>query len=230
MKISIMQPYYFPYIGYFQLIYCVDKFIFYDDVNYINKGWINRNRILINDKTSYITIQLSDASQNKLIKDIYFIDNREKISKSIMMAYKKAPFFNKIWPIVESIHRYPAKTINELAIFSITQISNYLMLNTIFEQSSILYSESRGLEKAERLKKICKANNSSEYINPIGGMELYSKEDFKTSEIELKFLKTKEISYNQFSAEFVPWLSIIDVLMFNSKEETHKMLNMYVLV
>lgn len=225
-----MQPYFFPYIGYFQLINAVDKFIFYDDVNYINKGWINRNRILVNGKPTYITIDLSEASQNKLINEILFIDNRKKISKSIMMAYKKAPYFNEIWPLIEDINNYPVKHISELAIFSIIKIAKYLDINTIFEQSSVLYSETKGLEKAERLKRICKINNALNYINPIGGIDLYGKDDFKISGIELQFIKSNNINYLQFSNEHIPWLSIIDVLMHNSVTEIQVMLNDFELI
>jgi hypothetical protein len=230
MKLAVMQPYFFPYIGYFQLINSVDKFIFYDDVNFIKNGWINRNRILINNEPHYITIQLKNASSFKTITSVKFGDNINKIKKTIELAYKKSPCFNEVWPIVEDCLDLQTDKISELAIYSVLTISKYIGINTIFENSSKYYSETSGLERTERLLKICKLNNANEYINPIGGSELYNKEDFKSNGINLHFIKMKNIRYIQQCKEFVPNLSIIDVLMFNSSLSIKKLLDDYDLV
>ena len=230
MKLAVMQPYFFPYIGYFQLIKAVDKFVFYDDVNFINRGWINRNRIIINNTTNYITVQLIGASQNKLINEVEFIDNRQKLNISIEMAYKKAPFFTQVMPVIKNISKFETNSISNLAIYSVKEVCKYLQLKTKFEISSLNYSETKGLEKSNRLITICKQNMASTYINPIGGQELYNKEYFRNDNIELFFIKTNLSQYKQFNKEFIPGLSILDVMMFNSIKDIHKMLDNYELI
>jgi len=230
MKIAIMQPYLFPYIGYFQLIKAVDKFIFYDDVNFIKNGWINRNRILLNNRAHYITVELKDASPFKLINEIQFSDNRLKLQKTIVQAYRKAPYFQDVRSLITDCLSIDTRNICELAINSIKQTCEYLDINTEFEVSSMTYAETKVLDKEERIKEICRANNASHYINPIGGMEIYKKESFKEDGIKIDFIRTDNIEYEQDSAEFVPNLSIIDTMMFNSKEEMPRILNKFKLV
>ena len=230
MKLAVMQPYFFPYIGYFQLIRAVDKFVFYDDVNFIKKGWINRNRILLNNQAAYITVQLKGASQFKQINCVEFTDNRGKLKKTIEQAYKKAPHFNSVWPVINDCLDLKTNFISELAIHSVVQVSNYLNLNTLFETSSIHYPGTKNLKRAERLKEICRNNNASQYINPIGGTELYGKDDFTPIGVDLYFIKSKDTRYAQYLNEFVPGLSIIDVMMFNSVVAIKSLLNNYELI
>ena len=230
MKLAIMQPYFFPYIGYFQLINAVDKFIFYNDVNFIKGGWINRNRILIHGKAHYITVQLKNASSYRLISETEFKDSNNVILKTININYKKAPFFNEAWQIIEDSFNVKTNMISELAINTIKSVCNYLKIDKVFEFSDLHYTKTKDLNREKRILKICQLNNADTYINPIGGMELYNKQDFEKEGIELKFLKTKDIVYKQFNYEFVPNLSIIDVMMFNSKEEIKSMLNEYELI
>lgn len=224
MKLGIMQPYFFPYIGYFQLINKVDKFIFYDDVNFIKNGWINRNRILINNAPNYITVQLKKASPFKLINQIQFTDNRPKLLKTVKQVYKKAPNFEDVWPIIEICLTFETHLISELSIKSVMEVCNYLNLSTKFEISSVHYPETKHFERTERILSICKNNRAKVYINAIGGMALYSKDIFEKHGINLYFIQTDEIEYNQLCPVFVPGLSIIDVLMFNSKEQVNSML------
>ncbi|OQB29265.1 MAG: WbqC-like protein family protein [Bacteroidetes bacterium ADurb.Bin174] len=233
MKLAIMQPYIFPYIGYFQMVNAVDKFVFYDDVNYINRGWINRNRILIQGVAKYLTIPLIKASQNKLINEIEIdIQSRDfnKIIKTIEMAYKRAPYFTEVFEIVHEVLEKEYGTIADMAMESVKQCAGYLGLKTKFCKSSEHFSDTKGLEKAERLQAICKRLDADVYINAIGGQELYSKEDFAKQAIDLYFIKSLPMEYKQFKNKFVPWLSIIDVMMFNSKEEINEMLNKYELI
>ncbi len=230
MKIAVMQPYFFPYIGYFQLIHSVDKFVFYDDVNFIKNGWINRNRILINDHASYLTVQLADASPNKLINQVHFTDNRQKLKKSIELAYKKSPYFINVWPVVEHCMNFETNMISELAVETIKAVCKYLGINTQFELSSASYSDTKGIDKAERLVTICERNNAKHYINPSGGIELYKKEFFENRGITLNFINSNRINYIQNGSEFIPWLSIIDVLMWNDIKSVHKYLNDFTLI
>jgi hypothetical protein len=227
MKLAIMQPYFFPYIGYFQLVNAADKFVFYDDVNYIKKGWINRNRILLNEKSHYITVCQKGASQNKLIKDIEIIDNRGKLKKTIQNAYSKAPNFKNVWALIEDVLEFKTNSISELAAYSVIQTCNYLGIDTEFEFSSEVYMQTSVLKSENRLIEICKINNATDYINPIGGMELYDKNKFLMNGINLSFLKTDSIVYKQLGSDFIENLSIIDVLMFNDARNVALFLDSY---
>ncbi len=228
-----MQPYIFPYIGYFQLIKATDKIIFYDDVNWIKKGWINRNRLLINGSASIFTIPCTNVSQNKLILDIELLKEDKHISKllkSIDLAYKQAPHFNEFYPIVNKILNSNCNKISELAIYSIKEVFNYLNLELTYDLSSKKHFLSRGQIKEDRLIDICHKEQATTYINSIGGKELYNKEYFRNKGIELFFIDSKEIKYEQFTDDFISHLSIIDVLMFNSKDTVIDYLNNYELI
>ena len=228
MKLGIMQPYFFPYLGYWQLINAVDTYVVYDDVAYIKGGWINRNNILVNEKANLITLSLENSSSFKNINEINIIKNgknAEKIVKTIQMAYKKAPFFNQVMPILENILLKNDK-IADLNYNSILEINKYLKINTNIILSSSL-SKDNSLKAQDKVIHINKLLGSDTYINAIGGQELYDREEFKREGIELKFLKMNDIKYTQFKNEFVPNLSIIDVMMFNSKMEIKEMLNKY---
>lgn len=232
MKIAIMQPYIFPYIGYFQLINAVDKFIIYDDVNFINKGWINRNRILVNGKDSLFTIPLKEASQNKLINSIEVNwDNawKSKFLKTIEQSYKKAPHYQQVLPLIEGLLNTEKSIFSEIIFENLTQVCQYLEIKTEIVPSSRIY-QNTDLKAQERIIDICLQEKTDTYINPIGGLELYDKAPFQAIGKELFFIKSKAIRYTQFKNEFVPWLSIIDILMFNSPEQISTLLNDYELV
>jgi len=227
MKVAIMQPYFFPYIGYFSLIKVVDLFVFYDDVNYIKRGWVNRNRILINSEAKYLTLNVKNGSQNKLINEIEFDDNRQKLLKTIELNYKKAPYFKQVWPLLETNLKLKTTSLADIAINSVRSVTNYLGMQTKFEISSVSYPETKGLERSERLIQICRKTHADTYINAIGGIDLYDKNDFLKNHINLQFLKPQLLQYKQYKETFIPGLSIIDVLMFNSIEEINKMLESY---
>jgi WbqC-like protein family len=221
MKIAIMQPYIFPYIGYFQLINTVDKFILYDDVNFINKGWINRNNVLINNKESLFTIPLKEASQNKLINEIEILQDgkwQNKFLKTIEQSYKKSPQFQVVFPIIQEIINSPETNISSLIYFSTNKICEYLGIKTEIIKSSSVYNNAN-LKAQDRILDICKLNQATQYINPQGGIELYDKVIFDNNKIKLNFLKSNSVKYSQYNSDFIPYLSIIDVLMFNTKAQ-----------
>lgn len=229
-----MQPYIFPYIGYFQLINAVDLFVFYDDVNHIKRGWIHRNRILLNGKEYFLTVPCFKSSQNKFINEIEFNSQSKEyknLLRTLELAYKRAPFFTDCFPIIESVFKTNTNKIAVLAEESVKAICFYIDLIKKFDRSSVNFSETKGLEKADRLISICKKAGGKNYINPIGGSDLYRKEYFSSKGIDLKFIKPEsEIYYTQaLTDKFVPWLSIIDVIMYNSKNEVKNMLNKYIL-
>jgi hypothetical protein len=232
MKIAVMQPYIFPYIAYFQLINSVDIFVFYDDVNYIIQGWINRNKILVSGNENIFTIPVHQASSYKTIRETQinsaiFIKWKLKFFQTLEQSYKKAPYFKSVYPIIESILINEVGSIADFASTSIVIFSKYIGLETKFQYSSKEYSDTKIFNREDRLVEIIIRNKGDKYINPIGGKELYTKDSFKKKGIQLNFIKAKPIIYKQFSNEFVPWLSIIDVLMFNNPEEIKMMLNQY---
>ena len=227
-----MQPYFFPYIGYFQLINAVDKFIILDDVNYIKKGWINRNRILLNGKDYLFTIPCEKISQNKLINEVEVIKDEKAVNKflkTINNAYSKAPYFSEVFELVEGVFKFDKVLISELAYGSITSVLNFLGIEKNIVFSSKNYSNSE-FKKADRLIDICKMNNPDIFINSSGGKELYDKVEFNKNGIKIYFIKNIITPYNQFENNFIPGLSIIDVLMFNTKDEIKEMLNQYELI
>lgn len=220
MKIAIMQPYLFPYIGYFQLIAAADKFIVLDDVNYIKKGWINRNRILIGGKDKLFTVPLKEASQNKKIRDIELVEDdkwKDKFLMTLKLNYNKAPYYSEAISRIEKIIQCKEVNLSSYIYNSILGLCSYLDIKTELVPSSSVYSNG-DLKAQEKILDICFKEKATDYINPIGGMELYDKNSFIQSSINLNFIKSSEIVYRQFNNPFVPWLSIIDLMMFNSKE------------
>lgn len=232
MTLAIMQPYLFPYIGYFQLMYVADRFVIYDDVNFIKKGWINRNNLLGNAQPQLFTLPLKDLSQNKAINEIE-IDNlanfKDKFLKTLYQNYKKAPYFQEVVGLVALCLDNKQENIADLITHSLQQIKYYLGLNTELLRSSEA-CHNKHLKAQDRIIDICVQQGAHRYVNAIGGQHLYDKAAFEASGIELKFIKTRPIQYKQFTNEFVAGLSIIDILMFNSVAETKALLAAYDLV
>ena len=224
----------FPYIGYYQLINLVDKFIVYDDVNFIKQGWINRNTILVNEKPYLFTVPLENQSSFTKIKETeinqkFYPIWKKKFLKTINQNYNKAPFFKEIFPIIQSTFDIETNKISVLATNSLQIVSNYIGITTVFEDTSVVY-QNQNLSSQNRVLDICKKEKANNYINPIGGFELYSEKDFSEQNITLNFIKSQEINYNQFNSEFVPNLSIIDVLMFNDIDRVKEFLTNYELI
>lgn len=231
MKIAVMQPYLFPYTGYFQLISAVDKFIIYDDVHFINKGWINRNNILVNNEKHLFTLPLKKSGQNKLIKDIEIHDPVEwkiKFLKTIETSYKHSEFFKETFELVSKIMDSDDNYISGFNLYCMKIFTDYLDIKTEIVRSSGLYNNS-GLKSQDRILDICYKENASEYFNLPGGADLYSHETFSSKGIDLKFLIPDNFTYRQFHDHFTDSLSIIDVLMFNSKDRVKEILSKYVL-
>lgn len=224
-----MQPYLFPYISYFQLINAVDTFVLYDDVNYIKQGWVNRNYILLNGKKHLITLALSGASSFKLINQVKVGENKGKLKKTVYQAYRKAPFFDDVFPVIEKALDYEDDNLASFVSHALLSVAGYLNMGTKFIMSSHI-EKNDDLKGQDKVLDICKILRADMYINAIGGRELYSREEFEKNSIRLYFIKMNDITYKQFYNEFVPNLSIIDMLMFNSRNEAVKMLNEYELI
>ncbi len=230
MKAAIMQPYLFPYLGYFQLLSAVDLFVFYDDVAYINRGWINRNRLLLNNEAHFFTVPCNNASQNRLINEIETALDEKTVRKllaSFTHSYAKAPQYKAVMPLVETVLKTPADSIGAMAINSILAVSAYLDLKPQWRSSSTAGYHNQELKKEQRLIDICKLEGCNLYRNPIGGQALYTKEMFAPEGIELQFVKSLLPAYKQYGSEFIAGLSIIDVLMFNDIDSAKGMLSNY---
>ncbi len=222
-----MQPYLFPYIGYFQLVAAVDRFVFYDDVNYIKNGWINRNRVLLGGEVRYITVPLANASPWMQINEVH-VQPRErwlpKLLESIRHGYSKAPYYAGVSKLIGEAFDSTSLPISTLAARSVTEIARYLKLDTTFVPSSAVY-ENSFLKGAQRVRDICSKERADTYVNLPGGRTLYEARDFEAAGIALRFIEPNLEPYPQRCAAFHPGLSMLDVLMFNSAEQVQEMLS-----
>ncbi len=211
-----MQPYFFPYIGYFQLIASVDTFIIYDNIKYTKKGWINRNRLLRNGADVVFTLPVRNDADVLDVKDRAVADDfdRGKLLNQLREAYRRAPCFSDAFPVVERAVMSPLQNLFDYIHNSVLECCRFLGIDTRIVSSSS-FSIDPALRAEQRVIALCKAAGASTYVNAIGGQELYFREEFLASGVELKFLKSHEITYPQFGDPFVPALSIVDVMMFN---------------
>jgi len=226
MKVAIMQPYFLPYIGYFQLIAAVDKFVIYDNIKYTKKGWINRNRMLQNGADKVFSLSLAKASDslNIIERSLASEFSRQKLLNQFGGNYAKAPYFKEVWPIIESIVLFKDNNLFWYIQNSISVICAYLGIGTEILVSSSIDAD-HDLDGEDRVVSICQKMNATTYINPIGGVELYSKAMFSNVDIELQFLRSGNIRYDQGCDPMVKWLSILDVIMFNSVNESKALIN-----
>jgi hypothetical protein len=217
MRLAIMQPYFFPYIGYFQLIAAVDLFIVYDNIKYTKKGWINRNRILQNGKDVMFSLPLKRNSDHLDVceRELAANFNRDKLLNQFKEAYRRAPFFAQTFPLVEQIVRYEDSNLFRFLHNSIARTCEHLGITTEIRISSGIAIE-HDLKNQDKVLVLCEEVGANTYVNTIGGMELYSRQTFREKGIELKFIQSKPFEYTQCGNKFVPRLSIIDVMMFNS--------------
>ena len=216
MKLGIMQPYFLPYIGYFQLIASADQFIVYDNIKYTKKGWINRNRMLLNGKDVVFSLPLKRDSDSLDVVERELSTNfdRSKLLNQFKGAYGRAPNFGSTYPLLEKIVQYEEANLFWYIYNSIVQLCEHLSINTEIKISSEIAIDN-DLKGQDKVLGLCQAVGANTYINAIGGVEMYSKEEFRDQNIELQFLKARLCEYEQFGHAFLPWLSIVDVLMFN---------------
>lgn len=229
-----MQPYLFPYVGYFQLLAAADRFVIYDDVNYIKGGWINRNQLLVNGRPWLFTIPLDQPSPNRLINTIELQPAHRwqpKILQTIAQNYRRSPRFESVFGLVEKIFASNAATIAQLVVASLHTLVHYLELPVELVPSSAIYGNAH-LHSQERVIDICRREGTDTYINASGGQVLYDGKSFNEAGINLQFLKPGFQPYPQSGKvkEFVPGLSIIDLLMNNSPTETRQLLQHYTLI
>ena len=216
MKLAIMQPYFLPYIGYFQLIASVDQFIVYDNIKYTKKGWINRNRMLQNGKAVMFSLPLKSDSDylNVCERELSAEFSRDKLLNQFKGAYRSAPHFDQTLPLIEAIVRFDDTNLFAYLQHSIVKTCAHLGITTEIRNSSGIAID-HTLKNQDKVLALCEAVGASIYVNALGGMELYSKKSFKEKGIDLNFIQSKPFEYPQFGDAFMPWLSIIDVMMFN---------------
>lgn len=226
MKLAIMQPYFLPYIGYFQLIQAAETFVIYDNIQYTKKGWINRNRYLLNGREALFSIALKKDSDYLDIRDreIAASFDRQNLLIKIDYAYKKAKHYEDVFPLFKRIISYSNHNLFEYIYHSVNEICKYLEINTTIIKSSHI-NINHELKSQDKVIAICRELGARQYINAIGGKGLYSKDVFISHHIDLKFIEADLLMYKQYEYSFVPWLSILDVLMFNSVDEVRNMLN-----
>ena len=256
MKLAIMQPYFLPYIGYFQAIDAVDKYILYSNVNFSKRSWMNRNRVLIkNSNTNIITAPLISQSSDALINSIKIgndVDWKKTLLKTIFLNYKGAMYFEETYPFLENIFENSFEYLYQLNGYLIESICNFIGIDTTIEYNNINkydeledklleidegnYSHFEYMEKTKpdkkfaRILEICKYENASIYVNAIGGQNLYSKDEFSKYGIDLKFIRMQDFQYPQFSQKFEPNLSIVDVLLHNGSEGTNQLIKKYTFI
>ncbi len=226
MNLGIMQPYFLPYLGYFQLINSVDTFVVYDNIQYTKKGWINRNRLLINGEGLTFSLPIKKDSDYLHImqRSLASSFDKKKFINRFLSSYIKAPYFSKVYPLLEQIVFFDDNNLFHYINHSIACVCDYLEIKTIILNSSNVNID-HSLKSQDKVLALCEHLGATTYINPIGGTELYDSMVFKEKGINLKFLKPSPLSYRQASLPFVPWLSIIDVLMFNSPEFVQELID-----
>lgn len=215
--VAIMQPYFFPYIGYFQLINAVDEFIIYDNIKYTKKGWINRNRILNRGSDAVFSLPLKKASDALDIRERELASefDAHKLLNQLRGLYGKAPQYEPVMALIQSVLMASDRNLFRFLRNSMEKTCGFLGISTPLITSSTLDID-HSLQSQDKVLALCQSVDGTTYINPIGGVELYSRSEFSRSGIHLAFLRSTLMEYPQFDHPFVPWLSIIDVMMFNS--------------
>lgn len=216
--VAIMQPYFLPYMGYWQLINATDEFVVYDNIQYTKKGWINRNRFLQNGKDEIFSLPLKSDSDflDVADRDLSPAFDREKLVRQLQGAYRKAPYYAENFPVIEAIIRHPENNLSAYINHSIETLCGYLGINTKITKSSEIEIDHKSLKGQDKVISICKALDAQEYINPIGGLDLYDRAEFERQGLNLTFLRSRALPYKSFDATAIPHMSILDVLMFNS--------------
>lgn len=223
-----MQPYFFPYLGYWQLLAAVDRFVVYDNIEYTKKGWINRNRFLRDGADAPFTLPLKKGSDFLDVRERSLADdfNPATLLNPFREAYRKAPYFDAVFPLIETIVKAAPKNLFDYLLHSLVATAAHLEISTPIIVSSTVPIDHR-LKAGEKVLAMCGALGAHRYLNSVGGRTLYTAETFAAAGVELKFIQTRPVTYPQFGQPFVPGLSILDVMMFNSPDAVRRMLGEY---
>ena len=227
MKLGILQPYLFPYIGYFQLVRTVDAVVIYDDAQWMKGGWINRNRYLVEGSHRFFTLPVAQGAVAESINQRVFaadVDHhKQRIIRQMAYSYGKAPHFDAVLALVERCFACNETNVAKFLLNTLRESCSLLDIRTPLVLASEM-EKKEGLRAEERVLDINRVMGSSHYINPIGGIGLYDRARFDARGVRLSFLRPRQITYSQLGGAFVPSLSILDVMMFNSHEELSSLL------
>lgn len=229
MKVAVMQPYFLPYLGYFQLLHACDRFVVLDDVTFIKQGWINRNRILLHGREHLITMPLSGASSNRLISQVRMHPDgmwRDKLRKQLRAGYGRAPCFETVYPLIDRILNSQETSLSRFLTWQLQEIAAFIGLTPDFVTSSDI-QKPVGIKGEARILFLCRHLGATHYINLPGGRHLYDRQRFAEAGIQLQFVDPHLTAYPQPAPTFVPGLSILDVLMHNTVDRVQKMLADY---
>lgn len=231
MRLAIMQPYFFPYVGYFSLLAAVDRFVVFDPVQYIRHGWINRNRILKPDRreAQYINVPLAKHSRETKIRDIRISTIqpwKERILGQVQHYRKRAPNFLRVESMLKQCFALETDRIVDLNVHCLEVVCrnmgiefDYLLFDELESQIGLIE------QPDEWALEIAKAMGATAYVNPIGGRDIFDASKFSAAGIELEFVQNSLTEYSQGSLKFIPGLSILDLLMFNGSKEANRLVH-----
>ncbi len=232
MTLAGNQPYFLPYLGFWQLIHLSDLFLLADDYDFIRHSWINRNRILVNGQVQYFRVEIARGGPSRLIRDKQVALTpylcRDKL-KTVAMAYHKAPYLAEGYALAERILTCPERNLALFLEYSIREVCAYLGITTPIKHSSDLTGNSC-FKREERIYDFCHRLGADTYVNLPGGQALYDREEFARRGIRLCFIQPELKPYPQSGGPFVERLSILDAIMFNSREQLHEMLDDYTFI
>ncbi|NBX35056.1 hypothetical protein EBR16_06815 [bacterium] len=225
-KVAVMQPYLLPYLGYFQLVAAVDLFIVYDNIKYTKKGWINRNRLLVEGKDQVFTLPLRSGADAAMVCERRLADDfrPRKLLDQFRGAYRPAPHFGRVFPLLERIFLHPDPNLFGFLHHALVAVCAELGIRTEIRVSSS-FGIDHTLRHQEKVLALCAAAGATTYVNAIGGTELYEPAAFAARGLDLRFVRTRPLEYPQFGHPFVPWLSIVDVMMFNPPERVQQLIS-----
>ena len=232
MNVAVMQPYLFPYIGYFQLMASADRFVIHDDVQYIKGGWINRNRILSDGVPRWITLPVARGTHPLTIHQRSYAPGPEgpsRFLRRLEAAYRPAPNFAETFELVRALLLHEDRNVASFNVQALRGIADSIGITTQFVVSSEMTKDD-SLKGEARVIAICEALGAETYVNPIGGIALYDHARFAEHGIQLAFLRPEPRAYRQLGTGFVPGLSIIDVLMFNDAATVREVLEEFTLI
>lgn len=230
MTISANQPYFMPYFPYWQLIHAADVFVIGDDYAYIKRGWINRNRIMCNGNISYFRIDLEKKSHSQLISDLRIVElDAKKMLKTLYFNYRRMAHFQEGMALMERVLNHSERNLALFLKHSIEEICNYLGIDTRVMNTSQIEGNN-AFKGKERIYDFCHRMGATQYVNPIGGTELYHSKEFEEQGITLAFLHSNVATHHPEDITFANGLSIVDAVMRHSREELHDLLDDYTLV
>jgi hypothetical protein len=234
MQLGMMQPYFFPYLGYFSLIAATDRWVVFDTAQYIRRGWVNRNRVLSSgrDGWKYVRVPVAHAARNTPIKDIR-IDSRQDWQNELLRGLdiyqnRAAPWFDETMTFLEDVLKFQTDSLCDLLVHSLVQTCNLIgipLQPDVFSQMNLSLPDVS--HPGQWALEVARSLQATTYINLPGGREIFAPAAFDAAEIRLQFLTHRLPQYNQRQAEFIPGLSIIDVLMWNGPQETRRMIDEY---